>query len=54
MTEQEKDELQHLKERVAYLEGFIFALQSQKSIPYLTINPNQYWYGPYPKFEVTC
>ena len=31
MTDQEKKELQSLKERVAYLEGILFTLQGQKT-----------------------
>lgn len=55
MTEQEKKEFQALKERVAYLEGILVTLQGQKGIPvvYPPVNPPT-WYGPYPKFEVTC
>jgi hypothetical protein len=55
MTEQEKKEFQSLKERVAYLEGILVTLQGQKGIPtvYPTVSPNTFWYGPYPKYEVT-
>ena len=56
MTEQEKQEFQSLKERVAYLEGILVTLQGQKGIPdvYPTVSPNTFWYGPYFKYEVTC
>ena len=56
MTEQEKKELQSLKERVAYLEGILFTLQGQKNIPVVipTVSPHTPWYEPYPEYKVTC
>ena len=56
MTEQEKNEFQALKERVAYLEGVLITLQGKQGVPvaYPTVSLPTYWYGPYTKYEVTC
>jgi hypothetical protein len=56
MTKQEKQELQHLKERIAYLEGILFTLQGQKTVPVVipTVSPQFNWYDPYPTYKVTC
>jgi len=51
MTEKEKKQLQSLKERVAYLEGIIFALQ--KINPPLLVVVQNPTYPIYP-FTVTC
>jgi hypothetical protein len=56
MNEQEKKEFQALKERVIYLEGILLGMQGKLGVPpvYPTVSPNTFWYGPYPKYEVTC